>query len=217
MGWSAKESKSFVTARIMGLKKEAEKHYFEISKYQDGKTEILSDEDNIQELNGKLSEIQLDSYEWEWKTRPLMKFYITDDNWDNVVLSTSYNQISKQLVYGLATIAQLGKIEKELILSLYISKNGNKNLWLKHWGEDIQHHFDWEKDIKGRTEPVMDTKWEFVRYDTTELDKWINEKLIPEINASCLWLQSELEEVEKNPVIAEKTKAKETSDEDLPF
>jgi len=212
-----RSKKNFVTARIMWLKKEATQHYFEISKYADGKSEVISEWELVRELNGRLEKIELDSYEREGTTRKLLKFYIGD--WDeSVVLSTAYTWVAKSIIYSLASYVNAwNNLKWELVLSLYISKNGNKNIWIKHDWEDLKNEFNWDDDIKAKTKPILTTEWEFVKYDTKELDKWIDTELVPSINIACGNLQTELEEVEKNPKIKEAAKKEEEEDDGLPF
>ena len=212
MWYWTQEVKKSLTAHVMNLKyDEKEPHYFEISTWFGDKKKILSDNANM--ISGKLVKIGTDSYEWNNKTIKTLSI-ILDDNWERIERQTTYNNLSRSVIYSLAS---LDKIEHELYFSLYVSKAGKKNVWVKHWLDDVQHTFDWEKDIKWRTKAVMD--WdEFVRYNYSELDKWINEDLIPKINKAVVFedLQTELEEVEKNPKIKE-DKKQEEFDDDLPF
>ena len=214
--WEWRSRKNFVTARIMWLKKKALQHFFEISKYADGKSEIISEWEMVRELNWRLEKVELDSYEREGTTRKLLKFYIGD--WDDsVVLSTSYTWVAKSIIYSLASYVNgWNDLKWELVLSLYISKNKNKNVWIKHDGEDLKNTFDWDEDIKAKTKAILTTDWEFVKYDTKELDKRIDTELVPAINVACGNLETELEEVEKNPKIKEDAK-KEEDEDSLPF
>ena len=166
-----------VIARIVWLKKDEPKHFFEIFKWFGDKKKVIMPE--AMEIDGKLKAIEVGSYEYEGKTKDTMTF-ILDDWKEEIHRQTSFNKVSRNTIYALNSLKE---IKDKMTLTLYMSQAGNKNLWLKHWKEDVKSILDREEDIKAKTWVVMDWE-EFVKYNYKELDKRIKEELIPWINES---------------------------------
>ncbi len=202
MRGNSKTFKNYYTANLKGLKED--RHYFEITKYngETKKSEVVATNQNF--IEGNLLWVEKITYKYR-NDRGIeeigrkIQFTISQDD-EEVNLQMNYNTVSRTIIYALASAKEIGTIN----LSLYISKKGNKGCRIKNNWEDLTSSFDYEKDIKGRTEYSA----QFKMYDYSKLDAWIDDELIPMIN-SKLMFKKDKEEI--------KEEKKEEVLDDLPF
>jgi len=184
MWWNKWTQSNQVKVKVLWLKKEDTELFFEISKYENWKSIVL--EDKAKWIDWKLVKVEVWGYKWEEngkeKFTKTLSFLLND--WENdMLLSIWFNILSRNIIYNLAS---QDKIDGKVEFSLYISKSGNKYCWVKVWWVDCKNGFDFEKDIKWRTKPLLDEDWEFIKYSYKELDGWIENTLVPKINSSIV-------------------------------
>ena len=181
MGRSTKQLdyNNVVNVNLKGMKKDAwrEEFCFEVFKGYGETKEVI--EPKATSISGRLKKVEVGGYDYTdetGKTRrnKTLTFYF-DDGENTIKYGTGYNMVSRQIIYNLASIEwEIGVIE----LTPYWSKKGYRNIWVKNNGEDVRMKFDFNTDIKAKCHYSE----EFQKTSYTELDKWIDEELIPEIN-----------------------------------
>lgn len=190
MGRSTKQLDygNVINVNLKGMKKDAprEEFCFEVFRGYWETREVI--EPKATSIKWRLKKVEIGGYDYTdetGKTRrnKTITFYL-DDGEQTIKYWTGYNMVSRQIIYNLASIEwEIGEIE----LSPYWSKKWYRNIWVKNNGEDVRMKFDFNNDIKAKCHYSE----EFQKTSYVELDKWIDEELIPEIN-------SKLEEQEKD-------------------
>lgn len=181
MGRSTKQLdyNNVINVNLKGMKKDAPKEdfCFEVFKWYGDIKEII--EPHATSIKWKLNKIEVWWYDYTdetGKTRrnKTLTFYFNDGEQD-IKYWTGYNMVSRQIIYNLASIEwEIWDIE----LTPYWSKKWYRNIWMKNNGEDVRMKFDFNTDIKAKCHYSE----EFQKTSYVELDKWIDEELVPEIN-----------------------------------
>lgn len=182
-------SKNYFNATLEWLKED--RHYFKITKYNAGVTEVVADNQNI--LKGNLIEVKPITYKYK-DSRGIEQIgkkiqFTIEQEGEQVQLQMYYNKISRAMIYALASGKDLWEIE----FSLYISKKGNKGCRVKNNGQDLTSIFDFEKDIKAK----CSYSEQFKMYDYSKLDERINNELIPNINSKLMYKVDETQSKEQ--------------------
>jgi hypothetical protein len=177
MGFKKQSSWDVSYLKIKGLKRDEEKHFFEVN----------GDEIDENVFEGMLVWIEKWSYEYEWVTRNTIKFTFQDDKLYQ--LDIAFNSIGRNIINSLAWCTKIWLIE----LSLYMNKWWYKSIWIKNNGERAE----WKLSVDEQQKLITKTKkkdW------TTEVEYFdLNERLaweIERINKLVEWNMKEEKEEE---------------------
>lgn len=207
----------YVNINLLGMKKESkrEDYAFQVFTWYGDNKKIIADW--VKSIKWRFVKVEAWSYDytnerWEIKKSKTLTFFF--DDWECIMKYGSwYNMISRQIIYNLASIEwEIWEIE----LKPYWSKKGYRGMWMLNNWNDVRSKFDFEKDIKAKCKYSE----EFQKTSYVELDKWIDEELIPAINKKMENHPFEEIEVEHNFADTLKEKSKEESKDeidDLPF
>lgn len=142
--------KNYLNVRLKGMRKSDPAPYFEISRWWNKQTkqpeEILSDE-NTTFIEWRLTRIDPESFEYEWRTIHNISLQLTDSDNNCLVLNASYTGIMKMWLLKLASAKSLWLLR----FSVY-AKDWKKRGRLTNDWEPMEMKYDWEKDIKPLTE-----------------------------------------------------------------
>lgn len=212
--WRTTEAdwKNVVNVNLVWMKRESKRdeYWFEISRWYGDSKEIIATK--VKWIEGNLTKVVAGGYDytdehWATKHSKTLTFFL--DDWENVMKYwTWYNIVSRNIIFGLASIEwKIGKIT----LSPYRSKSGYRNMRVTNNGEDVLNKFDYEKEIKWRCKYSE----EFQKTSYVELDKWIEETLVPMINEKIDFANKNVEDFVKEE--EKKEEKKEDVIDDLPF
>lgn len=215
MSWTTETNwQKYVNINLLGMKKDSKREDFAFQVftwYGDNKKIV---EDWVKSIKWNFVKVESWSYDytderWQIKKSKTLTFFF--DDWEYIMKYGSwYNMISRQIIYNLASIDWP---IWEITLTPYWSKKWYRNIWMTNNGEDVRSKFDFEKDIKAKCKYSE----EFQKTSYVELDKWIDEDLIPAINKKMENHPFEAIETESN--FSDEIKKQEKADEvdDLPF
>lgn len=182
--WYGQSWNDTAFAKIVGLKKWAPELYIEV---------IDGDETHKCDfIEWELQGIELGSYEYEWKERETYKLKLSD-KWEKIMLSTSWNRVSRAIINCLASIENFSQVIK---ISVYrLEKNGkvynNVGIWV--WGQLVNWKYSREQQkefIRIVKDPETD---EYIKSDYSALDEKLKEE-IKEINSRVLQAPAKEEE-----------------------
>lgn len=119
-------------------------------------------------IEGFISKIERDEYEYEGKKIPLVKIIIEDGK-EEIVFSVSFNQISRSILNSLANQKELGKINIKVysyIKNDRLTKGATvTNNWEKcNWALSVDEQ-------KALSELIIDKKGEVIKVDRDALDE----------------------------------------------
>lgn len=133
--WFTNNSQSSVNyIKIKGLKKEFETHFFEVN------WEPI----DVNTFEGTLIGAKADSYEYEGSMKNTMKLLFEDSDGEQFQLDAGYNSITRSLLNSILGFmdANPPKTKMDIQLSLYISKAGYKQIWIKINGARAEWKWD---------------------------------------------------------------------------
>ena len=147
--WSMWSWKNYLNVKLKGMRKSDPSPYFEITRWWNKQKkepeEVLSNDATF--IEWRLTKIDSDSYDYEWRTIHNIELHLTDADNNCLIFNASYTGIMKIWLLKLASAEKLWLLR----FSVYC-KDGKKRWWLTNDWDPVDMTYDWEKEIKPLTE-----------------------------------------------------------------
>ena len=129
--------KDIIYFKMRGLKKSDKELYFEGQKSEGGEYKIIEEKPTF--IQGGLTEVKTDSYEYEGDTINSIKFTLEDMD-TKLVLESGFNNLAISLINTLAGSPDFGEVK----LSLYTGKSGYPSLFIELDGGVTKTEWKWD-------------------------------------------------------------------------
>lgn len=209
------DGKNFVNVNLLWMKRDDKREDFKFEVFKgfwNGKEVIAS---GVRRIEWKLTKVVAGWYDYTddhgaTKHAKTLTFFLDDDE-HIMKYWTWYNIVSRNIIFALASIEwEIWMIS----MAPYWSKTWYRNMWITNNGQDVMSTFDYEKDIKSK----MKYSEEFQKTSYVELDKWIEEELVPQINSKISASNKSIEDFIKEDESSISLSNKKTEvDDEIPF
>lgn len=197
---------NFLTAKLDWLMM-SDKNWphFVITRWNRDKQESETIVESCNYIEWKLTGLEVKEEEREWKKSNKVIFELSDDEGNNIKWRIGYWPTVRKIIQKLTAPKEINNVRFSC-WRYSMEVDGKTRVWnyvtVFVDGQKRDDPFDFEKDIKPKRRVILDPETnEFIKYNDTELDKWILEELVPQVQSKIMnqpMITADSEEIEED-------------------